>query len=115
MNAADKGATLLAAAHDIELAALARSGGRAAFGELVRRHGSAVRALLKTEANGRSFRLIGAGLSDLIEADAVEADFFSGEARRLSGEKAVDSLRARFGPSAVVAARLLRRNRPSKP
>ena len=76
---------------------------------------AAVRALLKTEANGRSFRLIGAGLSDLIEADAVEADFFSGEARRLSGEKAVDSLRARFGPSAVVAARLLRRNRPSKP
>ena len=47
MNAADKGATLLAAAHDIELAALARSGGRAAFGELVRRHGSAVRALLR--------------------------------------------------------------------
>ena len=47
MNAADKGATLLAAAHDIELAALARSGGRAAFGELVRRHGTAVRALLR--------------------------------------------------------------------
>ena len=47
MNAADKGAAVLAAAHDIELAALARSGGRAAFGELVRRHGAAVRAVLR--------------------------------------------------------------------
>lgn len=33
--------------HDVELAALAAAGGRAAFGELARRHGSAVRALLR--------------------------------------------------------------------
>jgi RNA polymerase sigma-70 factor (ECF subfamily) len=33
--------------HDIELAALAAAGGRAAFGELVRRHGLGVRALLR--------------------------------------------------------------------
>ena len=33
--------------HDAELAGLAAAGGRAAFGELVRRHGSAVRALLR--------------------------------------------------------------------
>ena len=33
--------------HDVELAALAAAGGRAEFGELVRRHGSAVRALLR--------------------------------------------------------------------
>jgi RNA polymerase sigma-70 factor (ECF subfamily) len=33
--------------HDVELAALAAAGQRAAFGELVRRHGSAVRALLR--------------------------------------------------------------------
>lgn len=37
----------LAALHDMELAALAAGGERAAFGELVRRHGSAVRALLR--------------------------------------------------------------------
>lgn len=37
----------LASAHDLELAALVRGGDRAAFGELVRRHGSAVRALLR--------------------------------------------------------------------
>lgn len=33
--------------HDIELAALAAAGDRRAFGELVRRHGSAVRGLLR--------------------------------------------------------------------
>lgn len=33
--------------HDVELAAMAAAGGRAEFGELVRRHGSAVRALLR--------------------------------------------------------------------
>lgn len=37
----------LASLHDVELAALAAAGGRGAFGELVRRHGSAVRALLR--------------------------------------------------------------------
>src|SRR5580658_8952645 len=36
-----------AAAHDLELVALAAAGGREAFGELVRRHGSAVRGLLR--------------------------------------------------------------------
>jgi RNA polymerase sigma-70 factor (ECF subfamily) len=36
-----------AALHDVELAALAVAGDRQAFGELVRRHGSAVRALLR--------------------------------------------------------------------
>lgn len=37
----------LAAAHDLELVAQTVSGARAAFGELVRRHGSGVRALLR--------------------------------------------------------------------
>jgi RNA polymerase sigma factor (sigma-70 family) len=37
----------LASLHDLELAALAAAGGRDAFGELARRHGSAVRALLR--------------------------------------------------------------------
>ncbi len=36
-----------AAAHDLELVAMAAAGGRAAFGELVRRHGSAVRGLMR--------------------------------------------------------------------
>jgi RNA polymerase sigma-70 factor (ECF subfamily) len=37
----------LTSLHDVELAALAAAGERGAFGELVRRHGSAVRALLR--------------------------------------------------------------------
>ena len=37
----------LAGLHDVELASLARAGQRAAFGELVRRHGSAVRAQVR--------------------------------------------------------------------
>jgi len=37
----------LVSAHDLELVALGASGDRAAFGELVRRHGSAVRGLLR--------------------------------------------------------------------
>ena len=36
-----------ASAHDLDLVAVAAAGGREAFGELVRRHGSAVRALLR--------------------------------------------------------------------
>jgi RNA polymerase sigma-70 factor (ECF subfamily) len=36
-----------ASSHDLELVALAASGSRPAFGELVRRHGSAVRGLLR--------------------------------------------------------------------
>ena len=37
----------LASAHDLDLVAMVGGGGRAAFSELVRRHGSAVRALLR--------------------------------------------------------------------
>ena len=37
----------VASRHDLELVALAVAGGRPAFGELVRRHGSAVRALMR--------------------------------------------------------------------
>jgi RNA polymerase sigma factor (sigma-70 family) len=37
----------LASAHDLDLVALGATGDRAAFGELVRRHGSAVRGLLR--------------------------------------------------------------------
>jgi RNA polymerase sigma factor (sigma-70 family) len=37
----------LASVHDLDLVALAVTGGRDAFGELVRRHGSAIRGLLR--------------------------------------------------------------------
>ncbi len=55
-------------AHDLELVAVAAAGGRAAFGELVRRHGTPVRALL---------RRMGAdpALADDIAQDAFMAAF----------------------------------------
>ena len=47
MGVAPSHRSSLAGLHDLELAALAAAGGRSEFGELVRRHGSAVRALLR--------------------------------------------------------------------
>ena len=47
MSAHAKTKAPLASLHDVVLAALAAAGGRDAFGELAKRHGSAVRALLR--------------------------------------------------------------------
>ena len=66
------------------------------------------RELLAKEANGKHWRLIGIGMAELIEAGAVEHDFFAGAERRaLVEETAVDRLRARFGPGAVISGRAL--------
>jgi RNA polymerase sigma factor (sigma-70 family) len=64
MGAANTGVPVLLSAHDVELAALSAGGDRRAFGELVRRHGSAVRGLL---------RRMGA---DPAQADDVAQDAF---------------------------------------
>jgi DNA polymerase-4 len=67
------------------------------------------RELLAKEATGRPYRLIGIGLAELIEAAAVEDDFFAGDERRaLAGEKTLDALRARFGAGAVTSGRIFR-------
>jgi DNA polymerase-4 len=69
------------------------------------------RELLAAEPPGRSYRLIGAGLSDFIEAGSAEGDFFAdAEKRSLKSETAVDALRARFGKGAVVTGRSLGRD-----
>ena len=57
-----------ASAHDLDLVALAAAGDRRAFGELVRRHGSAVRGLLRRMGADHS-------LSDDIAQDAFLAAF----------------------------------------
>ena len=58
----------LAGLHDVELASLAAAGQQAAFGELVRRHGSAVRALVRRMGAD-------AALADDIAQDACLAAF----------------------------------------
>ncbi len=68
------------------------------------------RELLKSEAAGRAYRLIGVGLSNLVDSAAPASDLFDeGEVRARIGEEVLDRLRARFGPGAVVNARGLRR------
>jgi len=62
----------LASLHDVELAAVAATGDRASFGELARRHGSAVRGLL---------RRMGAAPA---EADDVAQDAFLAAFERIA-------------------------------
>ena len=65
------------------------------------------REMLRIEATGeRAFRLIGIGLSDLLQADAAEHELFGGgEARARSTEAAIDKLRTKFGDAAVMSGR----------
>jgi DNA polymerase-4 len=67
------------------------------------------RELLAGEAHGAAYRLIGIGVSDLVEADDAPEDLFAAdETRARKGERAVDALRERFGRTAVVSARMLK-------
>ena len=67
------------------------------------------RELLAKEASGRSWRLIGIGLAELVDAEAAGGDFFAGEERRArASEQTLDALRQRFGPQAVTSGRILR-------
>ena len=72
---------------------------------------STARELLAPETDGRRrYRLIGVGLAELVEADSAAADLFDGgEARTRKTEHALDALRGKFGPAAVVSGRALRR------
>ena len=70
-----------------------------------------MRDLLKPEL-GRPYRLIGAGLSDFIEAEAGGDLFSQAEAKALKSEKAIDALRDRFGRDAVMSGRALKSSKP---
>jgi DNA polymerase-4 len=70
-----------------------------------------MRELLREESKGDAYRLIGAGLSDMLEAGASTDLFAQDEARALKGEQAIDSLRAKFGAEAVVSGRALKSRR----
>lgn len=65
--------------------------------------------ILTREADGRAFRLIGAGLSDLVETSAEATDLFmSDEGRARVREGTMDRIRARFGAAAVTTGRNLK-------
>jgi DNA polymerase-4 len=73
------------------------------------------RELLAAETGRSAFRLIGVGLSELVETPdgARPQDLFGEgeETRARTTERALDALRARFGPTAVVSGRNLKRDR----
>lgn len=61
------------------------------------------RHLLKREADGTRYRLIGIGVSNLVAADGAESDLIEIGMRRIDArEQAIDRLRERFGRAAVV-------------
>jgi DNA polymerase-4 len=67
------------------------------------------RDLLRAEAGGGAYRLIGVGAADLLEASVGQSDMFAeAEARTLKAEVAIDGLRHRFGRDAVLSGRALR-------
>ncbi|ATC25453.1 DNA polymerase IV [Caulobacter vibrioides] len=67
------------------------------------------RELLSAEPRGLAYRLIGAGLTEFVDADTAGADMFADEERRaLKSETAIDALRGKFGAAAVVTGRALK-------
>ncbi len=80
--------------------------------QLAHRIFAAARGLLEHEIDGTRYRLLGVGVSALASADEADpADLVDG--RTAQAEHAVDSVRARFGESAVI--RGLAFDRPEKP
>lgn len=71
---------------------------------------AAARELLVTEARGEAYRLIGIGLSDLVDAADAPGDLFGAEeAQARTKEKVIDGLRAKFGQGAVISGRALKK------
>ena len=69
--------------------------------QLAQRIFAAARSLLEREADGTCYRLLGVGLSAIVNADEADpADLVDGRAAQ--AERAVDKVRARFGDDAVV-------------
>jgi DNA polymerase-4 len=67
------------------------------------------RELLRPEVGALAYRLIGVGLSDLLDAgDAPDDLFAETEVRARKSERAVDALRARFGMESVKSGRALK-------
>jgi DNA polymerase-4 len=71
----------------------------------------AARALMDQVPGGVAWRLIGVGLTELVDAGAADraGDLLDPSApRRAVAERATDAIRARFGPDAIIKGRALR-------
>jgi DNA polymerase-4 len=80
--------------------------------QLAQRIFAAARGLLERESDGTRYRLLGVGLSAIVDAqEADPADLVDGRAAQ--AEHAVDRVRAKFGDEAVI--RGLAFDRPEKP
>jgi DNA polymerase-4 len=67
------------------------------------------RELLAAEPKGLSYRLIGAGLTEFVDAETAGSDMFADDERRtLKNETAIDALRGKFGAAAVMSGRALK-------
>lgn len=67
------------------------------------------RDLLRAEAEGPLYRLIGIGFSDLEPASGDTRDLLDPDGlKRAAAERAMDKARARFGPAAVIKGRSLK-------
>ena len=67
------------------------------------------RELLAAEKPGLSYRLIGAGLTEFVDAETAGSDMFADDERRtLKNETAIDALRGKFGAAAVFSGRALK-------
>jgi DNA polymerase-4 len=69
--------------------------------------------LLRLEVDGRqSYRLIGVGLSGLMDVAQTDRDLFDErETRARTAETTIDRLRERFGDKALISGRALRAGR----
>jgi len=68
------------------------------------------REMLAAEAKGQRWRLIGVGLAEIVAESEAGGDLFGGnESRALSSERAIDTLRGRFGAEVVISGRALKR------
>ena len=77
--------------------------------QLAQRIFTAARGLLEHETDGTRYRLLGVGVSAIVQADEADpADLVDG--RSALAEHAVDSVRARFGDDAVIRGLVFERS-----